>query len=136
MCYICALKTPMARVKTFFIDDINRPESDDQRREQEQEQEVAKLVKLSCEVCGTEWMGEPPQMCCSGRDCGCMGRPIDPVICSKECGEKLFSGNYEKCDTCGLEIKGESFPVTDENFNKQPGLKQCDRCFGGDSLPF
>ena len=42
----------------------------------------------------------------------------------------------EKCDLCGLEIKGQSFPVTDENFNKQSGLKQCDRCFGGESLPF
>lgn len=48
------------------------------------------VVKLRCQVCGEEWMGEPPKMCCDGRDCGCMGLPIDPILCSRECGEKLF----------------------------------------------
>lgn len=45
-------------------------------------------VELSCIVCGTKFMGPEPQMCCSGRDCGCMGLPIDPIVCSKECYEK------------------------------------------------
>ena len=35
--------------------------------------------------CGTEFMDEEPQMCCSGRDCGCHGMPIDPIICSEHC---------------------------------------------------
>ena len=26
-----------------------------------------------------------PQSCCSGRECGCMGQPIDPPFCSNEC---------------------------------------------------
>jgi hypothetical protein len=32
---------------------------------------------------------EPPPMCCSGYECGCMGLPIEPYICSKECWNKL-----------------------------------------------
>lgn len=45
-------------------------------------------VELSCMVCGATFMGPKPQMCCSGRDCGCMGMPIDPIVCSKECYDK------------------------------------------------
>lgn len=45
-------------------------------------------VELSCMVCGTKFMGPEPQMCCSGRDCGCMGLPVDPIVCSKECYKK------------------------------------------------
>jgi hypothetical protein len=26
-----------------------------------------------------------PRMCCNGFDCGCMGQPIDPQVCSDEC---------------------------------------------------
>lgn len=44
-----------------------------------------KLVKLNCMSCGTEFMSEEPQMCCSGRECGCMGIPIDPIVCSEHC---------------------------------------------------
>lgn len=42
-----------------------------------------------CIVCGGELDFEP-QMCCSGKDCGCMGLPIDPPICSEECWEKFY----------------------------------------------
>lgn len=45
-------------------------------------------VELSCVVCGMKFMGPEPQMCCSGRDCGCMGLPIEPIVCSKECYDK------------------------------------------------
>ena len=31
-----------------------------------------------------------PQYCCNGQDCGCMGQPIDPCTCSKECDAALF----------------------------------------------
>jgi hypothetical protein len=47
------------------------------------------LVTCRCMVCGEEFKGEEPEMCCSGRDCGCMGVPIDPIICSEECYNKL-----------------------------------------------
>lgn len=46
-------------------------------------------VKLNCMICGTEFEGEEPLMCCSGRDCGCMGMPIHPIVCSKECYDNL-----------------------------------------------
>lgn len=32
-------------------------------------------------------------MCCSGRECGCMGQPIDPVVCSGECFDALLNKN-------------------------------------------
>lgn len=50
-----------------------------------------KIVTLSCMVCGTEFQGEEPLMCCSGRECGCMGMPVDPIVCSGECFEKLIN---------------------------------------------
>lgn len=46
-------------------------------------------VTLHCIVCNKEFQGEEPVMCCSGRDCGCMGMPIDPIVCSDECFNKL-----------------------------------------------
>lgn len=40
-------------------------------------------MKANCEICGDEI---EVQMCCSGRDCGCLGLPVDPPICDKiEC---------------------------------------------------
>ena len=52
-----------------------------------------KLVALDCQVCGKEYMGEEPKGCCSGRDCGCMGQPIEPMVCSSECWDRLMSRN-------------------------------------------
>jgi len=37
-----------------------------------------------CEMCGKRIPFEP-QYCCSGIECGCMGMPVEPCICSKEC---------------------------------------------------
>lgn len=39
-------------------------------------------MKGYCLICEAEI---EVQMCCSGRDCGCMGQPIDPPICSDKC---------------------------------------------------
>ena len=39
-------------------------------------------MKGYCEICGTEI---ELQMCCSGIDCGCLGQPIEPPVCSDEC---------------------------------------------------
>ncbi len=49
------------------------------------------VVELTCMECGDTWMGGEPARCCSGRDCGCMGQPIDPVVCSKECYDKVIN---------------------------------------------
>lgn len=35
----------------------------------------------NCEICGKEIEVE---MCCSGRECGCMGKPVEPPVCEKE----------------------------------------------------
>jgi hypothetical protein len=53
-------------------------------------------VLLDCMVCGTEFTGDKPQMCCSGMECGCMGMPTEPIICSESCFDKLLSGEYRK----------------------------------------
>ena len=50
----------------------------------------SKQVELTCMVCGENYIDDEPQMCCSGRDCGCMGMPIDPLVCSPECYDKQF----------------------------------------------
>ena len=38
-----------------------------------------------CMVCGKPMPDYEPQGCCDGRECGCMGLPIEPPICSEEC---------------------------------------------------
>lgn len=42
------------------------------------------MVKYSCEYCEDD-LGFEPKMCCDGYMCGCMGRPVDPMVCSREC---------------------------------------------------
>jgi len=49
-------------------------------------------MKSSCAICETEI---DVRMCCSGRECGCMGMPIDPPVCSNECYDK-FMDNRKK----------------------------------------
>lgn len=34
-----------------------------------------------------------------------------------------------KCDMCNNKIIGKYFPVTNENFIVQKGLKQCESCY-------
>lgn len=45
----------------------------------------------TCIICGKE-LNYEPQRCCSGRDCGCGGGPIDPPVCSEECFDILIKG--------------------------------------------
>ena len=55
------------------------------------------LHNLSCMVCDKYFQGEEPKLCCSGRECGCMGLPVDPIVCSLECYNKLpFKQKYGK----------------------------------------
>jgi len=39
-------------------------------------------MKGNCEICNHEI---EIQMCCSGYQCGCMGQPVEPPVCSEEC---------------------------------------------------
>jgi len=49
----------------------------------------SKQIKLTCENCGKIYMGEEPRICCNGDHCGCMGLPIDPILC-ESCEEEFF----------------------------------------------
>jgi len=49
------------------------------------------FVELTCMSCGETFTGPEPLMCCDGNQCGCMGLPIDPVVCSEECYDNLMS---------------------------------------------
>lgn len=46
-----------------------------------------------CDVCGTEIEVE---LCCSAFDCGCMGLPINPPVCSEKCYDIFFSEEYQE----------------------------------------
>lgn len=53
-------------------------------------------MKTNCTICEKEI---EVQMCCSGIDCGCMGLPVDPPVCSDECYikfEELMKKNHSK----------------------------------------
>lgn len=57
------------------------------------------LMKESqCQGCG-KTIGIPadyePEYCCNGYECGCMGLPINPMLCD-ECEEKHFGKREEK----------------------------------------
>lgn len=47
--------------------------------------ESKNLVTCYCMACGEEFEGVEPKMCCSGYMCGCLGLPVDPVVCSEKC---------------------------------------------------
>lgn len=49
-------------------------------------------MKGYCDVCGTEI---EVNMCCSGRECGCMGLPIDVPVCSEKCYNTFMSKEYQ-----------------------------------------
>jgi len=44
-----------------------------------------------CMNCEKKFFGQDPQYCCNGSMCGCMGQPIEPVVCSEECYNKLIN---------------------------------------------
>ncbi len=43
-----------------------------------------------CEICNKFVEGFKYKKCCNGFDCGCMGMPIEPCICSNECWDKFM----------------------------------------------
>ena len=50
-------------------------------------------VKGYCDICNTEI---EVTMCCNGHECGCMGLPIDPNVCSEKCYDIFMSKKYQK----------------------------------------
>ena len=64
------------------------------------------LEELECLNCGEIFWGEELKGCCSGKDCGCLGLPINPPICSRTCWEEYFPGkgfNYEAEEAIALQ---------------------------------
>ena len=45
-------------------------------------------VIAKCLVCGKDFEFES-EMCCSGENCCCGGRPVEPQVCSSECFNKI-----------------------------------------------
>lgn len=78
-------------------------------------------IMLTCIGCGAEFEGESPKMCCSGEQCGCMGMPIDPVICSKECYEKLPFRRSKK----GITDAKPVYIVLDMEASNNDGVYSC-----------
>lgn len=44
----------------------------------------------ACVICGRPVPGWEPKMCCSGWECACMGRPINPCTCSAACDRAVY----------------------------------------------
>ena len=46
---------------------------------------------VTCLKCGTE-IDYEPEYCCNGRECGCMGKPLEPPLC-EECWDIVMNGS-------------------------------------------
>lgn len=52
---------------------------------------------IPCSSCGDPISlpeGQEPQYCCDGRECGCLGMPINIIFC-KNCWDNLFEGEED-----------------------------------------
>lgn len=54
------------------------------------------MIQWECFVCGTPVPDYEPEYCCDGRECGCMGKPIEPPLCSVECAEMIYGKAVEE----------------------------------------
>jgi hypothetical protein len=45
-----------------------------------------------CLICEKPVPDYEPVFCCNGLDCGCMGLPTEPCICSDKCYDALMKG--------------------------------------------
>lgn len=45
-----------------------------------------------CLICGAPVTDYKPEFCCSGRECGCQGMPIEPCVCGDKCYDALMAG--------------------------------------------
>jgi len=48
-------------------------------------------MQYNCLICQKPVDDYDPMMCCSGFECGCMGQPTEPCICSDECFAALYN---------------------------------------------
>ena len=63
----------------------------------------------SCVVCD-KWVDDyDPKLCCSGFECGCMGQPTEPCVCSNGCWDVICA---DECwDAIGTSTKEKSWKV-------------------------
>ena len=63
-------------------------------------------IEYDCEMCGKPLVNYDPKMCCSSFDCGCMGLPTNPPVCSGECWDAMLARN--RCKHTADSGGGES----------------------------
>ncbi|KKN18990.1 hypothetical protein LCGC14_0950390 [marine sediment metagenome] len=74
-----------------------------------------------CIICQKEVPDYEPEMCCSGQECACLGRPIEPCVCSQECDKAAH--DYiglpfdERRKRAGIKLNGgiEKLEVKDDS---------------------
>lgn len=82
-------------------------------------------MKSTCAICENEIDVE---MCCSGHECGCMGQPTEPPVCSKECYDKFMEyRNKVKASPVQLP-KLRIFGAKDDKQFWADKPEQCKRC--------
>lgn len=67
-------------------------------------------MEYNCLICNKPVSDYEPVMCCSGYACGCMGHPMNPCVCSKECDSALHTciGSFEdRRITAGISLYTE-----------------------------
>lgn len=73
------------------------------------------LNALRCLICGKPVPDYVPKYCCDGSECGCMGKPIDPCVCSDTCETALFENigipMEERRIKAGIEKWSGGFPI-------------------------
>ncbi len=68
-------------------------------------------MKGYCEICGTEI---EVQICCNAFDCGCLGLPTEPPVCSSECYDKYMDKPDQSNDET-MDKNATLFPDKDDS---------------------
>jgi len=53
---------------------------------------MSDICDYPCLICQKIVKNYDPKMCCSGRECGCLGQPTEPCVCGQECWNGLMDG--------------------------------------------
>jgi len=73
---------------------------------------VSLTKSYRCLICQKPVLDYEPEYCCSGRDCGCRGQPMEPCICSSECEDAVYKHIGEEFDQrrilAGIELWKEA----------------------------
>ena len=100
----------------------------------------------NCIICYKPVEGYEPKYCCSGHDCGCMGQPQEPCICSNECWDALMMDGplEERREKAGIPLWQEpcdhEWKTIDESFSHEFGTEmifreECQKCGESHDMP-